>query len=467
MTQQVRSLTRRTYRMSEHGSEERQNRAGDFVLQPGARAETWRPSWDHPTTIRIYPGLDPDDPTRWDPYRLRSDHPSERDRGGFGDWLRRYPAMRQAGVGSGATFLLSDMLDPLYNMNNNPAWVLYRAIADAEKANTIKPAWRPLLKGAAGRGAALPRPSTVVVVQGAIMECGGKVYADPGKGSPPRGGAPEDLPVVVVLSRSAGEVLENLCDERIEGSRASCDDFENYYANGDIVSLEHGRFITFFQEGKDPRASRPQPGPAQTTFGASATPHRDQRTRSRNADFSSYDAFADKVWNGIPAQLPGPQLESLVRARVLPWDSILRFMSDKEQALVLARAFSAVPDMVVYAFRDHPDWVPEDVLAALTGRVAASVPQGPRHGEDVFGMPASGAVSADGGPSLWGRAREGAAGLFAPPGTTATPGGAAATPDAAPVAPAETQPVDPAFEERKRLAMEQMKAAKEKAASAH
>jgi len=366
----------RRYNMGDHGHSETSERFGNYLLKSGAGGEVWKPSYTGgKTVIRIFPGKNPDDPLAWDPFRF-SNEPRQ-----FGDWVRRYPAVRSMGD-SGVTFIIKDPLDESIQLEMTPAWVLFRAV-DRLVAARKDPGWGGYLKGGSGRGAQLPRPADVYLVQCCIAEHKGKPRT-------PYYGATDDKLVVMELGPSAGRALLELCDTVREGYTGPSDDYNAMYESGDIINPAAGRYVTFYPlKDGDPRQQQAGVRSASEAFGQSG------RSRSGGGggggqEEIGFGCYVDDNYMGIPAAITG--IEQQVRTKVRLWDDILRFPTLEEQAAMLATRFP--PDMICYAWQDFPHWIPETVSAKARGRqsVAMGGYGGPAGGQGGFGDPPAGFV---------------------------------------------------------------------------
>lgn len=397
----------RRYSMTEHGQTQSGFRTGNHLLKPGV-ADIWQLGFEKgPSTFRILPGLNPSraEPGQphFDPYRFPADH--AQDPLGFGDFIRAYPACRGFGDPQ-VTFIHQDPADAQGDQQMTPGWVLYRAIDRAVAAGQDRPGWAALTRGGRGRGAQLPRPSYVYLVQVVVMAHNGKAEERP------RGLA--DKTIVLELGQSAGMALIAELKAEREGFQGDPNDFDNRYLNGDPVSLNHGRFVTFYTKSQgDPRRVQQQPV---GSWNSAVSPQQGPGGRQGGGmEEKGYGCFMDPVFNGIPAQLA--PYEQVVRARALPWDDILQFPTIEQQAAYLADKFP--PEIIEYAWRDHRHWISEDVQRRIVAAVSAQVPgypmgyggpppmqQFPGQGAPMYGaappMPQSYMPQPEQQPGMWG-----------------------------------------------------------------
>lgn len=429
MSRRDASLRQRRYSFADHGNSVSGQRQGKFVIKNNL-AQHWTPCWgDGVTVIRPFPAKNPDDPTgqSWDPYRFSAEH------GQLGDWFRRYDAVRNFGD-PGVTMIIRDPADPTaQDTQMIPAHVIYNAISSAVKAGQDQRGWAALLIGGRNRGAVLPRPSEVYLIQGAIMQHKTEVY------NPPRGFAPEEKPLVLELSMGAGTALLAELERVIEGNQAADGDWENMFVNGDPVGLNNGRFITFYKLADgDPRTRQ-----AQQAGGWNAP--QQQQGGGRQQEAIGFGCYLEPTFNGIPARLN--DFEAQVAAKVQNWDDILWFPTVEEQANLLADKLP--PEVIMYAWRDHPEWIPENIRNRAVAAHSVNAPAGGgwqqgwgpgQQGQTAPGVAASGGFGA---PPAGGFGAPAQAAQFPQPGQTqfpqgAVPGGFGGAPTVA-VAPVAAQ----------------------------
>ena len=328
---------------------------GKHVLRRIPGVDYWSPSWDDECIIRCFPAVSREADSGFEPTRYSNNHCD------FSDWIRVYDAVRNFG-NPGVTMLLHDGMDPSYEAQiMNPCWILYRAINNALSQGQGQPDWVPLTRGGQGRGAQLSKPNKLYLVQCAIYRHKGKDTFGPGK--PPLGASAEGPTIVMGLPSSAGESLLRLLEEKDEDWKGDPDDFAQF-KHGDVVDLKTGGFIHFYQLGNDPRAryntQRQALSPASIYSSAPSA-----QSFGNNKDAKGYGVFItrtldDRGPDDIPASLEG--LEDMVRGKVRAWDDVLDFKSDEEQARLVAPLFPA--SAILYAWRDHPSWIPDSVREA-------------------------------------------------------------------------------------------------------
>lgn len=374
----------RRYSMGAHGHSETSERFGNFLLQSGCGTEVWKPSYnDGVTTVRFFPGKNPDDPNNWDPFRL-GDEPRQ-----FGDWIRRYPAVRSMGD-PGATFIIKDPADDSIQLEMTPAWVLYNAINRAVNQKS-DPGWGGYLKGGQGRGAQLPRPGEVYLAQCCIVQHKGKLKS-------PFYGAADDKHVVLEMGTSAGKALLDLCDAPVEGYQGPPENYDARFQSGDIVDPAGGRYVTFYSlKGGDPRQGRNTALTAAAAFGGGSGRQSSGGGRDEDIGFGCY---VEPTFAGMGAAILA--VEEQIKRKVRPWDDIVRFPTLEEQAAILCSRFP--PAMILYAYQDFPSWIPETVRAKAVGQVNVAMGG---HGGPLPGAAAPGYVAPAQGAAGFGAPAQG------------------------------------------------------------
>ena len=379
----MRQRQRRNYSFGDYGASETTARQGNYLIKQNM-ADLWSPAYGQGvTTIRIFPALSPEDGT-WEPYRWPSTDPYDPLK--FSDFIRRYSAVRSMGD-PGVTFIQLDPTNPqVEDSQMTPAWLLYRAIDRAVATGQDRQGWASLLRGSVGRGAMLPKPTEVYLVQGVIMSYKGRAY------SPPKGFGAADKTVVIELGHSAGVALVQELNREREGYTGNPDDFEARYANGDPVSLNGGRFVSFYTlKDGDPRQAQQQ---AAHGWQGVAAGNQHGAAGGRQADPIGYGCFMEPSFGTVPARLA--EYDALVRQKVRQWDDMLYFPTIEQQAALLADKFPA--EVITYAWSGHPEWIPEEVRRRAVGAVSLAMPGMP----GMPGMPVAPGVGAGVGPAMGG-----------------------------------------------------------------
>jgi hypothetical protein len=352
----TRSSTRRQYVMGDYDHGGLNSSRGNFSVNTNI-VDTWGLAYgDGVTTWRPLPGLNPEynpsDPNSpfWDPYRLDAEN--------FGDWIRWYPAVRNFGE-PGVTFLLAD--DPRADVSTTPAWMLFTAVDRAVASRQDPGGWAGFLRGATGRSAVLSRPSGMYMVQGLVAVHKTKVY-----NNPPKGFAPDEKPLVMQLSTQAGDAMFSELRRGKEGYQGDPNDWERSMMWGDPVSLATGRWVTHYKLADgDPRQRQQQ------MQGGWNPVNRGPQDRRGGGDVIGYGCYFEDQAVGLPARLA--ELEQHIRTRVRPWSDVVRFLTLEEQAELLSSRFP--PNMIMYAWRDRPEWIPESVQQRAVSQTVHQPPQ--------------------------------------------------------------------------------------------
>ena len=350
------SATRR-YRHLQHGKRDGDHSQFNRILKPDCNVAkiTWL-TYDHPTTVRIFPALDPEDNTRWDTWRL-SPEP-----GDWGDWVRTYPCAYMVG-NPPTSFLLYDPLDKESDAARaNPYWMLRDAIYTAcQNDRNEDPTWNDWLKGE-GKAARLSKVVDISLLQCAVYRRNGELL------DPPQGSAPNDPTPIMMLKSSATEAMFDFMERIKENYNGDLMDFDSAYECGDPVALSSGAFVTFYKEGDDPfRNVVKDKTERKSSFGKTRDT-RQQKTTNKKGQIPLYDCIITKEFDGQAANLE--EYEDLIRQKVHSWESILNFPTVEEQIQWISKHFPS--NMVAYAFRtEYRDLVPDFVFEKAVNRVSS------------------------------------------------------------------------------------------------
>lgn len=342
------------YRMAQHGASSRRGLQGVYILQDNSGCQVWRPTWNMTRTVaRLLPVWDPMNPQQLDPFKL-----SENDRD-FGDWIRRYDAVTGLGT-PGITYILRDPRETDIDIQQNPAWLLYRGIKSAVDSGQCDPSWNPLIYGGgANRKAPLDSPTDIYVAQCILLEHKSKPC------NPPLGMAPEHQQVVLMMSQSAGEALLDKANE--EGAP-------------DIITLDGGMFVDFHQLGVPSLLAGAQPMQQQqpqllgqgTTAGGGH--HRGNQPSENRYEVDFLPAYPMPAHIGSPPGLA--HMRDQIVAKIRPWDDIIRVPSIEEQVGMIATC-GLPPSAVVFALGDlYGEYIPEHIRAAAHQQTAPTQVQG-------------------------------------------------------------------------------------------
>lgn len=342
-------------------------KTGNHVIKrERAGVEYVKPSWNGTETIfRFLPIWDAES-SSWGPCRVPEDQ------GRYGSWQVCFEAVRNFGE-PGVTMLLCDGTDNSYDpYHQNPCWLLYRSIKDACDRKQAKSEWYPLFQKGQARSAPLARPSEILLCQALVFRHRSKNTF--GAGRPPLGFDQGDPTIVVELAKSAAQAMFTELDRRSDQYEGVDPDDPKSFVHPDIVSLNSGAFVHFYQLGFDPREKTQE---AQQGFDPYSAKSGHGLMQPRNKEDIGYGAYItttlDGTEKGITAALKGH--EKKIKQKAQPWEKLLHFPSDEEQAHIINKLFPATA--VYYAFNDdHPDWVLPDTRDSALGRKRVNVPGG-------------------------------------------------------------------------------------------
>jgi hypothetical protein len=307
----------------------------------------------------------------------------------FSNWIRRYICAWNVGNPS-TTFLIkrpqgAQTFDPA----STPLGILFRSINNCVKKGQAHPEWPPLLMKVAGKSPTLEGPKECYVIQGALFRHDGKDYF--GQYGDPLGFG-KNPPLVLLVSGGAGSDMVTKLSEEHDNYHGDPMNFEARYKLGDPVSCTSGRFIHFFEKGRNPYqnryASQPQGDPMGGDGGwGSQTQGGQKRTKE-----IGFDVYISPDFEGLPAKF-NQAAERTVRGKIRGWDETLYFPTEVEQAHMLFRCFPLSACM--YAFAEvNKDWIPEDAYKKMANAVSAPVPGYPPQGGYApapgFGVPTPG-----------------------------------------------------------------------------
>jgi len=305
---------------------------GFHILNEGAGCQIWKPTWGgKKTIIRPLPVRDPENPDRWDPFRL-NDSPH-----GFGDWIRRYDMAFSIGL-PGITFITQDPRDRDLDAQQNPVWMLHRSIPAAVRGGQAPSSWGPLVVGQQGRPDAISPPKDGYMMQGIIVEWNDKPRL------PPLGIQPQDQQVVFLMTATAGEALIEKVSEKLP---------DGTWKYPDLVDLNGGAYVQFHQFGSQ---APPQQGPQGGLLGAGGGGGQ-QKLENR------YEVEILDNYNNMPPALAHLEPMLAERASRTMWDKILHIPTLEEQVRRISRC--GIPaSAIVYALGEaYGDMIPEEIQA--------------------------------------------------------------------------------------------------------
>jgi hypothetical protein len=349
------------YTLATHGNSSQSAKYGNHILQPGM-GEIRKPTWNGTqTVVRFLPQWDFEE-HRWTPFRT-SPEPMR-----FGDWIRRYEAVR--GFGSeGMTFLLYDPTDRTYDVRSNPCVRLFNNISKSIDNATCEPDWPQLFKGGQGRKATLTRPQPIYLARAGIFKINSKDLVVDSRA--PLGLSSNDPAYFMELPRSAGEKLINLLEEKNEDYKGDMDEYHLAYKYGDIVSLEHGAYVSIFEEGtnQDNQQSAADNAPRQLSFTTGGRGN--YGNNGGGTKFKGYDVRIESTYKGFSAALNTPAHEKIIKDKQRPWEECLQFLTHQQQAFLVQDGFP--PKAILYAWKDNPEWIKDETRRKAVGRITVAM----------------------------------------------------------------------------------------------
>lgn len=377
----------RSFRYSESSKPMSRAPKDDYTLnRRGPQVEILRPKWNGatPTTIRPFPMFCPEDPNGpFEATRLSCD---EFD---FSDWTRGLPAAKYVGVDQKFTFITHDprrAISEGYNpRKQNPYHVLYNAIMAAVKQgeaivggrDVITAKWAPLTVD--GPKKAFQAPTKLFFYQGLVYEHDGETYVK--GGGMPRGLDPETPPIIIEVSKTAGEQLakklNKLNPAYVGDTDPDCQ--SDMYLYGDIVNLKNGSFITFFNPEKhecEELGAGDVGGEAEGEFVDEAP--RGASDGDRDGDdraFKGWETAINREFHyAAKARKTGrktadiSEYEDAIRSRLVWWDDVLYIPNEEEIAFWLAQAFRSMPDLLRFGWADNAEFFTDEVRGVLANR---------------------------------------------------------------------------------------------------
>lgn len=313
------------------------------LFQPASKAEAVFTAWDGKLTcVRPFPAMDADSGELL-PYTVDGDYTR---------WIEFHSAALKVGQ-SGSTWMLYDSDDLGYDRSSNPYRLVSDEVISAVKTSSLERYGWATLGGMTQEEWAsrwVKTPKEIGLMQCAVYQVADDVFSPP-KGSDPSG----PLPVLIMTSTAIDSLFASLAEWR-----------------GDAVSLDHGAFLLFFQEGHDPRARKA----GGSSFGAKpATGTARMATRSRRKFGQAYDcAVMDEFMGERPVL---SEYAELVKGVVKPWGSVLEFPDNQKQVEYLCRALSPklILDVLGTVYPDFiPDWVRAEAVKSVSIPAPAEIP---------------------------------------------------------------------------------------------
>lgn len=308
----------------------------NMILKPGA-GKLYSPTMNQSTVIRILPGVNPDNPTMLDPWRLPTNMNE------FGQWffpIQVAESVKDPNSERARTWVMHDPYDRFYDISSNPLMMI-RSAADegTKKRLPFSVGWASLLLnyGPYNSPAIPAKPKLCWLVQCLLMSYKGEDFQTP------KGLAPDDSAQFMLLKPSVYKNLRSAMDERTD-YRGDSSNVSAHFVCGDPIALDEGSYVTIFTEGQDPRrASLKRTN--QFTPGMLEAAGRNDKT------IKGFDVFLEKEYKGFSADLSS--VSEVVTQKIKDWSSCVNIMSNEEQVLLVQDLYSGYPSLLVYALDDR------------------------------------------------------------------------------------------------------------------
>ena len=353
------------------------------------RVNVIRPKWGGgPLVFRAFPALDPtkDFPMPL-PGRMGID-PRE-----VNEFMVRVPVASYVGLSTqGAeksTFILYEPWLADEKRANNPYRVFYFACKDAHKSGAFGNGrgwdgrWNPLMVGGKGRGAEISNPSARWYIQGYVLANNEKDYIAERDGVAMGLGEDDDT-VLIQLSVSAGDGLLDLLATQRPAEKIP---------NNVTPESHPWRFLTYGDPTGVPNADGSQlsKGVFMTVF--------DPKKVKNITTHTTWDGTIKETGQGYESAISrkfvaanGKEVSADMDAAALAkakdsWQfwfddpgsgqkGLLKVPSIEEQCLMIAKGFKDVPELLEFAWADHPEFMTNDVVGVLRARRSALAPDG-------------------------------------------------------------------------------------------
>lgn len=352
-------------------------RAGDYVLRPDVPAMLYSVSESlGGISFRILPMPDYANPSTWHPYFL--------DSGRFGWWSHPYNLV-WAGLESGntVTYLESDALaeesvrspHPYSALREHIVWCLNKNNKDRDVF-----LFRNFPNLVEGWPCQMPPVSRNYFLAAAIYRRGNDLLFGgfdqyTGKVQPPRGLRENEGLVLLRLSKSAAAALLRVL--RTPATEAAEVNSLQSLRYGDMLHPQEGGIVTIFNRDEEPELQAENP--------AHYVPRPNPAADNRGGFVSRLEARVDKqgfYWRSRFYQVDPrltPEQEQLLMRK---WEAVGGFLEDcfyvapdEQQAVWVARAFSALPEQYFQAAWSKigcAHWLTDEVLKILRNRVTVA-----------------------------------------------------------------------------------------------
>lgn len=288
------------------------------------------------------------------------------------DWTVSVAAANYVGTDKKVTFLLYHPDDAEDAKPDNPYQIFsracYAANTSAEFANgkAWDAKWNILVTGKKGAGPAIPKPSTLWYMQGAVFQNGTKVHAKKDRGYKPLGLRAGDPLPVLRTSGMCGQSLVSLLDTK-KGDDYLYDAVGTQGKNG----VTGGRILQFYRPTEDMEALKyPNTWDGNWPKGGIISAQVYLRKMIKLGGHEHVAAFSKEDLEIILKSWT-PWFNTVDKKTKIP--GLLHIPSAEEQVEMIVRAFASIPKLVQLAFYDHTEWLELDAVQSVLKARASSV----------------------------------------------------------------------------------------------
>ena len=365
--------------------------SGNYCLNPKLGLSVLlRPSYSSGMMIfRPWPQLDYQDPkNKLQPSR----HPDDFE-GSFTNWIVSVPCVTYMGIpetGNVYSFNLYDVSadDAIHRRDTNPYIIFYKACKNAAQNGSFgvgmvwRGEWNKLMfvDMKKATGPAIPRPSRRYYIQGHCYRNENRFYIEKSENresARPYGLGHGDPLVVIQLSENTGRNMEKVLNKRkpqLSSNGGGETSSSTLYDHNDFLFpdptgqydpqnrvLNGGVFIVVY----NPRVENAKfehtswSGEIQSiqSYEVAVVRSFTHKGKKYTPDMDKYDTNqifqkAQFWFDDLETNSPG----------------LLLFLPYEQQMELIAKAFSDFPDLVEYAFADHPEYLTDNILSILRKR---------------------------------------------------------------------------------------------------
>lgn len=379
ISRNIKPRTAANYQSEVHAESNTGAPPDDRTTCPGMNVTIVRPRWkEGPLIFRPFACRDYDQPMT---HLMRGR--SKPQPGCYTHWHVCLETAHYVGIGNDkVTFNLFPPGTEKTEQRNNPYVAFYIAAKRAHGGSGFgnglawNGQWNPLFIGSAQAGPPIAKTAKLTYYTGAVYANGDKTYLDATRNKPLGLGDKDRLPIIQVKGayKLTGllDVMKPTYDEALaEKHPASAflwgDPVGAFFPRERVV--KNGLFLTVYNPKKTTFELGPNNsfnGTIAQTQGYEFTVNQEITLNGRTYRPSLDTTDTDKVLQLQEFWFPGndPAAEP----------GILRIAPYEEQALWVAQAYRQVPDLVRWAWSEHPEFMTDEVNGVLAARAQAVVP---------------------------------------------------------------------------------------------